>query len=600
MAFLQPVNLVSRNDVPGRLQSVARCLRDFLPDDVTVWLERTRDGERQALRKEFEQQHLEGIETERDLGEAYLVVLDPSAGIVILEVPARTRSSKRRGRRRLVDTADRDQLKDLTVQRAAGLRQNLENHKVAQLPVTVAVAYPDVPKADVPTREAARFRADVPVLHAEDFSAEALQPALQEIIGGLRAPLPKHEESAARAAVNPRTVIQGTQGQMFAPRSESDAEILRTMDRKQERLAHSLGPGYRMIRGVAGSGKTLVLTYRARYMATHFPHWRILLLCFNKALAVALERQIAEHSGVSVYNIDSLALRVLKRTGRAPVDGNKPDFERRRHDAIVAVPDLDESKLFDMVLVDEAQDLDKAGLDLAWAMLKPDRDNFVMALDGAQRIHRRRMSWNPPDMTAQGRTTILGINYRNTRPILDLGRELLVGLAQAPIKHHPDDMDVLAEPYQAERNGLSPLLLACSDLRSEAEAISKKVRELLSGSASPDQIAVLLGTEELRDDVMRLVPESFDTKPPPNRNKIFDRNDRVVVATLGLLKGLEFRHVIIGGANHIWVRSTSPETLTEDQRRLLYVAVTRATETLTITYSGTGIMSEFDKLPRIN
>ena len=71
------------------------------------------------------------------------------------------------------------------------------------------------------------------------------------------------------------------------------------------------------------------------------------------------------------------------------------------------------------------------------------------------------------------------------------------------------------------------------------------------------------------------------------------------MATLGLLKGLEFRHVIVGGANHIWVRGASPETFAEDQRRLLYVAVTRATETLTITYSGKGIMSALQSLPRI-
>ena len=86
---------------------------------------------------------------------------------------------------------------------------------------------------------------------------------------------------------------------------------------------------------------------------------------------------------------------MLKTTGREAGDERRPDFDRRRRDALEAVSDIDESKLFDMVLVDEAQDLDKAGLDLAWAMLKPGRDHFVMALDGAQMIYRRRMTWNP-------------------------------------------------------------------------------------------------------------------------------------------------------------------------------------------------------------
>ena len=591
MAFLQPANIPSRNDVPARLQAVARCLREFLPDEVTVWLERTADGDDRALHREFEQQRFEGFDAASDSGEAYLVVLDPSSGIVILEAPARMRPGKRRGRRRRID---RDRLRDLTERRASELRHSLDARNVARLPVAVAVAYPDISAQD-----AAGIRDDVPLLCAADFEAEALRPALQQIAGGRRTSLPHEEESAARAAVNPGVVIRGTQGQLFAPRRESDEEILRTLDRKQERLAHGLGPGYRLIRGVAGSGKTLVLTYRARHMARHFPHWRILLLCFNKPLSLALAHQVAEHDGVRVHTLDALARRVLAAAGRTPDDENRPNFDRRRRDARQAVSDLDESKLFDMVLVDEAQDLDEVGLDLAWAMLKPGRDHFVMALDGAQMIYRRRMAWNPPGITARGRTTILAVNYRNTRQILDLGRELLVGLGREPDTHQPDDLDVLVEPDQAVRTGLPPLCLNCSDLRGEAEAIAKRVQELRAAGAPPDQIAVLLGTKDLRHDVVRLVPDAFDTKAG-RRDRIFDADGAVRVATLGLLKGLEFRHVIIGGANHIWVRSTSPETLAEDQRRLLYVAVTRATETLTITYSGKGIMSALQSLPKID
>ena len=185
-------------------------------------------------------------------------------------------------------------------------------------------------------------------------------------------------------------MIRGKQGELFAPHVEHrDEEVLRTLDRQQERLARGLGPGYRLIRGVAGSGKTLVLTHRARHMASHFPHWRILLVCFNKALSLALKRQVSEHSNVQVFNIDSLVMRVFRRAGRTLQDMERPDFDKRRRDAREAVSDIDESHLFDMVLVDEAQDLDKAGLDLAWAMLKPGRTHFVMALDSAQRIYRR-------------------------------------------------------------------------------------------------------------------------------------------------------------------------------------------------------------------
>ena len=592
MAFLQPANIPSRNDVPARLQTVAKCLREFLPDEVTVWLERTEHGERRALSKEFDQQQFEGLTYSEDDSESYLVVLDPAAGILVLEAPSRIRVRRRRGRRAKID---RDRIRHLTERRVSDLRSSLDARSIPELPVSLALALPDVSASDV-----GAMRAGVPVLCADDFSREALRPALQDILGGGRPSIREADESAARAAVSPEIVIRGTQGQLFAPVTDrDDEEILRTLDRKQEQLARSLGPGYRLIRGVAGSGKTLVLTCRARHMAGHFPNWRVLLLCFNKALSLALERQMEGHSNVQVFNLDRLARRVLVRSGHEIDDDARADFGRRRRDALKAVSGVDESMLFDMVLVDEAQDLDETGLDLARAMLKPGRDHFVMALDGAQMIYRRRMTWNPGGMTARGRTTILDVNYRNTREVLNLGRELLAGFGQEAASHSPDDLDVLVEPDKAVRGGRPPLCWVCADFQGEAEAIARRVHELRRGGAQPDQIAVLLGTEELRHDVMRLVPDAFDTKTGRNRDRIFDVEGKVLVATLGLLKGLEFRHVIVGGANHAWVRSTSAEALAEGQRRLLYVAVTRATETLTITYSGEGIMSELEKVPEL-
>ena len=44
-------------------------------------------------------------------------------------------------------------------------------------------------------------------------------------------------------------------------------DIVRVMDLQQEQLARSMGEGHRVIHGVAGSGKTMILGYRAQYLA---------------------------------------------------------------------------------------------------------------------------------------------------------------------------------------------------------------------------------------------------------------------------------------------------------------------------------------------
>ena len=50
-------------------------------------------------------------------------------------------------------------------------------------------------------------------------------------------------------------------------RFETVPDIVRVMDLQQEQLARSMGEGHRVIHGVAGSGKTMILGYRAQYLA---------------------------------------------------------------------------------------------------------------------------------------------------------------------------------------------------------------------------------------------------------------------------------------------------------------------------------------------
>jgi hypothetical protein len=53
-------------------------------------------------------------------------------------------------------------------------------------------------------------------------------------------------------------------------------------------IARSLGEGHRIIRGVAGSGKTLILAFRAEYLARAATK-PVLILCFANGIAGRLE-----------------------------------------------------------------------------------------------------------------------------------------------------------------------------------------------------------------------------------------------------------------------------------------------------------------------
>ena len=64
-------------------------------------------------------------------------------------------------------------------------------------------------------------------------------------------------------------------------------DIMRVMDLQQEQLARSLGDGHRVIHGVAGSGKTMILGYRAEFLAKAATK-PMLVLCYNEPLAANL------------------------------------------------------------------------------------------------------------------------------------------------------------------------------------------------------------------------------------------------------------------------------------------------------------------------
>ena len=600
MAFLTPENIPSSSLVPGRIRQVARALRDFTPDATTVWLK------------------------EKEGGGPYLELLDPGAGILLIEAPHFQKARrKRRPRWRAFSEQDIVRIRDDIAERGEDLRKRIDRALMGSLPVECILAAPEhdeVPVASLDPRQR-----DLPILTQSDLSEARLQPAIRRILGRtVGSNLSVQEENRARAVINPGIIIDleitasGEESYETLPLFQDPEihpdDILRVMDREQERVAEHLGWGYRMLRGVAGSGKTLVLTHRARHLQRLFPNWRILLLCYNRLLANALRSTVDTGDRVEVNNVDRLAYRLA---GKHAGSGT-PDFEDMRKRAAARADRLPDSQRYDVVLVDEAQDFDSAGLDLAYAMLKPGRrdlgaagnslrsynaGHFVIALDSAQNVYRRSMTWNPPGVNGRGRTTVFRRNYRNTREILGFAWTFLDGAAGwAPGTVGTDDPKGRILPEAAPRSGEMPRVLDCRYLRGEAEAIATEVRSLVSRGVAVGNIAVMYGHKDLEAELRK----AFNRRRLPyfhvqekdrrgygyNRDKAMSVNDKVRVSTLQGLKGLEFSRVLIGGVNHAYVHNVPEEEQQAAVKQLLYVAMTRAMDELVVTVSGDGAMGK--------
>ena len=103
----------------------------------------------------------------------------------------------------------------------------------------------------------------------EGVDAEALQSQLWGMFPyGMRGALSLPQIDRVRWIMFPQVRVP-TSGDLFDD-NNTDADmpdIMRVMDLQQEQLARSLGDGHRVIHGVAGSGKTMILGYRAEYLA---------------------------------------------------------------------------------------------------------------------------------------------------------------------------------------------------------------------------------------------------------------------------------------------------------------------------------------------
>lgn len=153
----------------------------------------------------------------------------------------------------------------------------------------------------------------------------------------LTRPLPDHSINSIRAVINPRWIIRdidnnpiGTQTVEqtnliesplpFSTVSKvSQPPLLPTTDQLEEKAKDIIqNASVRLVRGVAGSGKSLVLAKRAQFLAEQHPDMKILVLAFNVELVKDLTRRIPGAANLEVINFHKLCAQILGRKWQNP------------------------------------------------------------------------------------------------------------------------------------------------------------------------------------------------------------------------------------------------------------------------------------------
>ncbi len=427
----------------------------------------------------------------------------------------------------------------------------------------------------------------------ESVDAEAFQQRLWEMFsfrfhGALSLP----QIDRVRWHLFPEVRIQARQHDLFAA-DEPPPDLLRVMDLQQEQLARSLGEGHRVIHGVAGSGKTLILGYRAEHLARAAAK-PILILCYNESLArrirssmhaKGLEAKVHTHHFHQWCRAQLIAFNV----GLPNASADKKAFFAEMVDRVIRAVEREQipAAQYDAVLIDEGHDFRPEWLKLVVQMVDPKTNSLLVLYDDAQSIYgdeqndkhgkRRKFSFKSVGIQAAGRTTILKVNYRNTDSILRFARDMAHSILK-PTEADEDGIPLLS-PQSAGRAGAEPQVINLPSLRDEAEFIVRHLKEAHRAGTPWREMAVIYREYERDAKLIRnLLPAHGiplvyfkDATHAPGE-------DKVTLITMHSCKGLEFPLVIIPGADRIKLKiDASPQ-----EARLLYVAMTRATRELVL------------------
>jgi len=285
------------------------------------------------------------------------------------------------------------------------------------------------------------------------------------------------------AAIQRVTNIKPVKRRANVQKATSRGAVLKKIEREianldewQRKAAIETPDGPQRVRGLAGSGKTVVLALKAAYLHTQHREWDIAVTFHTRSLSQQfkdlIERFMLEHSGDKpdwdklrilhswgAFGSPGIYSLIATAIGVPPLDfgAARAKYGRRKSFAgicgeLLAYADKTPSELFDAVLIDEAQDLPADFFRLIYSATRSPK-RIIWAYDELQNLSDTDMVpveelfrgkvaiINAPNSAQQD--IILPVCYRNTPWALTLAHAIGFGLyRQAGIVQLFDEVEL--------------------------------------------------------------------------------------------------------------------------------------------------------------
>jgi energy-coupling factor transporter ATP-binding protein EcfA2 len=439
------------------------------------------------------------------------------------------------------------------------------------------------------------------LLEIEQWEPEEVIPFLRAIAGEQQSgsPLTREQIHLLRAVIHPDIIIGPSSGKGRAACSPAGIPPLTMLDYQQEKNVYLIRQGHQIVAGVAGSGKTTILTARARILH-HNKDARILVLCANTVLSEWLCRVFSGYPRIYTHSFGEWAEKqgIIRKKVEEGGESDQEFGARLNQQMQCKKGDY---HAYDAVLIDEAQDFPPSWILCAKEALKdPDCGDLLIVTDESQRRYGwSGASWKELGIHARGRIHYqnpeLGQNYRNTKEIQDIARIFLHGVKE---EDSGDQKEADCPFSSPSRNGLKPLLVWNTTHASQGDYTVFLIRRLLGSIKSaqylsgirPDDIAVMYPHAEEQDlkvlekmvsDLGRFCPVQWVSENDTAHVRI--HLPGVKVHDARSIKGMQYRAVMMLFSEYFDLYGDDPRYCGD--QNLFYMALTRPSDFLTILYS---------------
>ncbi len=405
----------------------------------------------------------------------------------------------------------------------------------------------------------------------------------------------------------------------------SQIELRKTLrpvlSREQQRLCKLPVDGRpRLVRGVAGSGKSYVMAYwlcNALRTSADTQFW---VLYGNSALYKLLENMIHEAwqnlSGgqplpahrFRLIHVMDLMDDLLRPHRKSMQDFGKYDYDAAAEGYLRLCPPDKITPRCDGIFIDEAQDFGPNTLRLVARLAKqsqrdePSKRPIMIFYDNAQNVYDRRPpTWAEVGIDVVGRSTVMEESFRSTKPITELALNVLYRFN--PPESDPDHKELLTRGLIEKTtrtlggekkdwwivrfnhvDGPAPTLHRYPDITTEAKGLGDQlVKWIRQDGVRPSDIRIICVNDYVRRTLQRHIPPRLAeikaklhiVTSVQRGQALLQDPSTVVVATPNSFKGWDSEVLVLAGADYF---AAGNGVLAHS----LYTAMTRARSVLAI------------------